>query len=407
MEYKKDKNQKNDDIYSSLKGYFPERYDMTPDELEDDIEEKKKEREIALGMTDPRRTHTASPKSQKETTGIISFYEQKHTSKQHDEVTEAKETEPSEPEEDNIPELEEITAPESEEEIHTPESVTVPADEEPIITEDIGDISEEDIDNDEAIVHDTIVFVNDAPENEGWGQAIPVEDEFEGENELLAGQDTLDVLFDELEAGVPTDSPEKSDNTPSEAEKRKLKVIDWFFDFLEVFTVCMACIILFFSFGARLTMVDGESMEDTLLDGQYLVVSDLFYKPAAGDIVVLQNTSLEYELLREPLVKRIIAVGGETIRVSYDGKVTITDKYGNNKTLDQSFTKKEPYLRTESYCEVPEGYVFVMGDNRNNSTDSRDPRVGLVDERCIFGKAYMRLLPFDTFTVFENPYSEK
>ena len=166
----------------------------------------------------------------------------------------------------------------------------------------------------------------------------------------------------------------------------------------------MACIILTFTFIARLTKVDGHSMDDTLNDGQYLVVSNMFYTPKVGDIVVLQNTSLDYTSLREPLVKRIIAIGGQTVDIALDGTVTITEEDGSSHVLEQTFIKNEVYNGAPTHCEVPEGYVFVMGDNRNGSTDSRDYRVGIVDERCVFGHALFRILPFNEMTVFHNPY---
>ena len=144
-------------------------------------------------------------------------------------------------------------------------------------------------------------------------------------------------------------------------------------------------------------------MNDTLVEGQFLIISNLAYDPTPGDIVVLHNVSLSVDQLREPLVKRIIAVGGQTVRIAEDGTVTITETDGSSHKLEQSFIKNEPYYKEPGEYVVPEGYVFVMGDNRNGSTDSRDPRVGIIDERCICGRAILRLFPFDKFTVFENP----
>lgn len=199
------------------------------------------------------------------------------------------------------------------------------------------------------------------------------------------------------------------DDDPAEKDEQKSPVLRFFsdaFDILEVFVLCTACLLLVFVFLARLTRVDGFSMNDTLQNGEFLIVSDLFYTPKQGDIVVVQNTSLEVEKLREPLVKRIIAVGGQTVNVAADGTVTITNEDGTSEVLEEKYIKQEPYDKNALECYVPEGYVFIMGDNRNNSTDSRDIRVGLMDERCICGRAILRVFPFTSLSVFKNPMAE-
>ena len=208
-------------------------------------------------------------------------------------------------------------------------------------------------------------------------------------------------LEDLLKQYAPPTSEEK-------AEKKSpvVRFLSEAFDILEVFVLCAACIILVFAFLGRLTRVDGDSMNDTLINKEFLIVSDLFYTPKQGDIVVLHNTSLEVEQLREPLVKRIIAVGGQTVKVDADGTVTVTDADGTARVLDESYVKLEPYEKEPVECYVPEGYVFVMGDNRNNSTDSRDARVGLFDERCICGRAVLRVFPLSAFTIFQNPLTK-
>lgn len=360
--------QGNDKIYEELRGYFPPEYDLTPDELEKEIELENKKREIALGMMRVRIGEEDAPKK------TDSLPRDVRTSLTHA----ASDKKPADMAKVSVFDAQtELTAPEKEDELP---SFAPPS----VYETDNDDISDNEITDPS--------FEADAEELILIPEAESVED-----NELFSGYEPLNELFDEME-----DS--SSPRSLSENEKTSRKNVLWFFDFLEVFSVCIACIIVIFALFFRLTKVTGESMEDTLYENEYLVVSDLFYEPKCGDIVVLQNTAISNPNLREPLVKRVIAVGGQSVDISSNGMVTVTDEDGTARVLDQPYIKNAPYAGIAGHYDVPEGHVFVMGDNRNHSTDSRSPMVGVIDERCIFGKALVRVLPFDTFTVFENPY---
>lgn len=170
-------------------------------------------------------------------------------------------------------------------------------------------------------------------------------------------------------------------------------------DYVEVFVVAIALVILLFSFALRVCSVSGRSMENTLYEGETLIISDLFYEPGRGDIIVFHQTGEGYN---EPIVKRVIALEGETIDIDFKTfTVTVTDKYGSERTvLDEDYMYLDTgYARLFSDHEypytVPEGHVFVMGDNRNNSLDSRSEEIGPVDMRRILGKVILRLAPLE------------
>ena len=140
-------------------------------------------------------------------------------------------------------------------------------------------------------------------------------------------------------------------------------------------------------------------MENTLLAGDYLLVSDIAYTPQAGDIVVVHNVGLRH--YNKPIVKRVIATAGQTVDIDFstwtltvDGAV-IDEPY-IKLTTDQQLTSDWTYP-----MQIPEGYIFVMGDNRNHSADSRCRDIGLIDERCVVGKAFVRVFPLSRFTVFD------
>ncbi len=185
---------------------------------------------------------------------------------------------------------------------------------------------------------------------------------------------------------VPEDKATEAALTKPERAVREV------LDILEIFVASVCAVILLFTFFARLTVVTGESMENTLIEGDYLVVSDLLYEPKQGDIIVIHDVTSSHS---EPLVKRVIAVGGDVIDidpVSWEVRV-------NGEVIDEPYAKFEnpkTIVPAQSFpYTVPEGEVYVMGDNRFNSSDSRMASIGTIDERCIVGKALFRIFPFE------------
>lgn len=155
----------------------------------------------------------------------------------------------------------------------------------------------------------------------------------------------------------------------------------------------LAVLILLFTFVFRLVVVSGPSMEDTLQDRDTMLVWSLGYTPKQGDIVVLTKKSYQ----EDSIVKRVIAKEGQTVLIDYYGGVVYVD----GVALEEDYIKE--WMQLPSYGEglnnvtVPEGCLFVMGDNRNESADSRYPAIGIVDERCVIGRAVMVLFPFGSF----------
>ena len=179
------------------------------------------------------------------------------------------------------------------------------------------------------------------------------------------------------------------------------------YEYIETFVIAACIVLLAYSFVARLCAVDGPSMNNTLTHGEMLVVTELGFEPEYGDIVVFHETSTPEKPygLDKLVVKRVIATEGQTVTIDFSTwTLKITDKDGTEKIVDESAYRYLDPMRptvTSDYVDennvmtvkVPEGQVFLMGDNRNNSMDSRDSRIGLVDERWILGKAVFRLTP--------------
>jgi signal peptidase I len=149
-------------------------------------------------------------------------------------------------------------------------------------------------------------------------------------------------------------------------------------------------IIILFTCVARVTVVSGPSMENTLHGGDVVVTWSLGYTPKQGDIVVLTKTSFQ----EESIIKRVIATGGQTVDIDYDAGAVYVD----GVALDEDYIKEEMWDiwggEGLDHVTVPEGCIYVMGDNRNNSSDSRRLEIGIVDARCVIGRAVVVLFPF-------------
>ena len=197
-------------------------------------------------------------------------------------------------------------------------------------------------------------------------------------------------------------SPEK---TPGAAEKTDL--LGTFYELTEMLASVTIVVMLLFAFVLRLNIVDGQSMERTLHHGEYLAVSGLFYEPTPGDIVILHDVSQEG--YTNPIVKRVIATEGQTVDIRCD--FHNWHLYIDGEEVDESDYR---YIATDTLLlpeykfpiTVPEGEIFVLGDNRNHSADSRQIEIGTIDTRCVVGKALMRVMPFDRVEYFRNPYAE-
>lgn len=161
------------------------------------------------------------------------------------------------------------------------------------------------------------------------------------------------------------------------------------YDWVESVLWALVFVTLVFSFFFRVVGVDGESMLNTLQDGDRLMLVNTFYTPDYGDIVVIRRDTAE------PLIKRVIAMEGDVIAIDPENEMV----YLNGELLEEPYidgTTPSLFGFTGPYI-VPEGTVFVMGDNRADSTDSRSGSVGPVALDRIMGKAVFRLWPFNQF----------
>ena len=184
----------------------------------------------------------------------------------------------------------------------------------------------------------------------------------------------------------------KRNLTPEEIEQIEINnrsnVYDWIQCLMSALIVC----VVLFIFVVRVIDVKGTSMYPTLNNQDKMLVSDIFYKPKAGDVVVFKKDQYDPS---KALVKRVIATEGQDINIDFDrGIVYVDGEALEEDYINELTTTKLDFIGPQT---VPEGCVFVMGDNRNMSTDSRKTEIGMVDTRLIIGRVYFVIFPLDSF----------
>ena len=179
-------------------------------------------------------------------------------------------------------------------------------------------------------------------------------------------------------------------HTSTQETVRGQNVFEWY----EALISAALVLVLVFSLFFRIIQVDGESMVPTLQENDRLLVSSRQYEPQYQDIVIVTQPNA----FHEPIVKRVIATEGQKVDIDFEKGIVYVD----DKALDEPYVNA-PTLTKEGVefpVTVPEGHIFVMGDNRNMSTDSRSPMIGFIDVRYVLGKVEGRITPLGHWSVY-------
>lgn len=179
------------------------------------------------------------------------------------------------------------------------------------------------------------------------------------------------------------------------------------YSWLQPVLFALTVLVIVSTFLGRLIGVEGNSMVPTLHNKDMLILQSIGYTPKQGDVVVVAPPTFEHGT---PIVKRVIATQGQTVAIYYDDTIdpATGEKYPagtvvvDGQALDESYLGEPMRLTSDQFLgqypiTVPEGRIFVLGDNRNASSDSRVSNIGMVDTRCVLGRAVWILFPFRDF----------
>ncbi|MBQ4397050.1 MAG: signal peptidase I [Clostridia bacterium] len=183
-----------------------------------------------------------------------------------------------------------------------------------------------------------------------------------------------------------------SNYVPNEEEQKSGGLMVELYEWLEAIAFALSIVVILFTFVFRVVSVSGPSMNPTLISGDRVILNSLFFTPSNGDIVVITQPNSHDN---EPLIKRVIAVEGQTIALDPENDTVTVDGVVLNENYILEEDLKSAGNAYEYPLTVPKGKVFVMGDNRNDSFDSRADGLGMVDEDYIMGRAIFRIYPFE------------
>ncbi|MCL2212991.1 MAG: signal peptidase I [Oscillospiraceae bacterium] len=181
-------------------------------------------------------------------------------------------------------------------------------------------------------------------------------------------------------------------------KKKRNSLINLSFEFLEMLAIAVVFVMIFLTVFARHSPVEGKSMQPTLYESDVLVISGFFYTPRRGDVVVI-HVPADFQT---PYVKRVIAIGGDVLEIDFN-EWTI---HVNGNLVEEDYINPFPQQVGHPMTSgdlpmingvfrglVPNGHIFVLGDNRNHSLDSRNSSVGFIDNRYVVGRALFRMWP--------------
>ena len=244
-----------------------------------------------------------------------------------------------------------------------------------------------------------------------------IEEETEEIADSVKDEDTEEELEEAAESPEDDDNDDEDEAEDRKAEIKESKIVDDILEIVESTLLTVFVIIMIFTYLLHPVTVSGPSMLDTLTEDDRVFMTTVYRGPHYGDIIIINNDyaylydengkvykkDISYSRLKECIIKRVIAEPGQTIDIDTEREKVIVD----GKELDEPYIRDNMNITGEAFdfpLTVPEGYYFVMGDNRQVSADSRHPEVGFIKKDQIYGKAIVRYAPISEFKflIFKN-----